>query len=161
MASFIGAMGVSFQGRNPKEASRPYRPHGLNNYHRAGTEEVRHSSHLALWGCHHNDVGIWCRPRNHRANGWRLEKRPPCPRVGELGGDAPRLSEQSGDPVSTGARGASLLPVTMWHRTAIHINLVNLVKGKSTPCDHVYRTREDFPVPNFFQTLLMVLGHLN
>jgi hypothetical protein len=28
-------------------------------------------------------------PKNHRANGCRLEKRPPCPGVTELGGDAP------------------------------------------------------------------------
>ena len=27
-----------------------------------GTEELRRSRHLELWGCHHNDVGLWCRP---------------------------------------------------------------------------------------------------
>jgi hypothetical protein len=44
-----------------------------------GTDESRDSRHLTLWGSHHNDVELWCRSHNHRANGCRLEKRPPCP----------------------------------------------------------------------------------
>ncbi len=28
---------------------------------RRGIKELGRSSHLALWGCYHNDVGFWCR----------------------------------------------------------------------------------------------------